>query len=660
MRRWFLAAWALGQFACHSQGPNSTVEPITGHLSLSLLPSRVSLTPGDVFPVEVILDRPASFAEPVNVAVTGLPNGVTATPLTISGITGVFNLSAGAAASLTDNAAVTVTGTGGTLSASATLSLTVAMAARGFSLSVTPSTVRLSRGVTGTALVTVTRHNFGGPVMITVAGLSGTGVTADALSIGGNTGTLVLRVASSARPGTSSLTISGMSESVSATTPLAMTVLDPGGVDESFGASGPTPGWVVTPLDSSDGGTTVAALAVAVQPDGKMVVAGNRTRPVGVGGPGCGAGGLQNCFALTLTRYNSDGTLDGTFGRPDSGVLSPPPPGVAILPEVSSVGARPIPQAIAFTDGGILVATGGLSTDPDTLLALTSDGTLDTSFNPGPNAGHAQRTINAKAVALIPDGGILVAGVPYPPPTTPTALALARYNLDGTLDRTFGDGGILLNQFVGTPSISGACGATFGGDKARVAAVTQNRIGIMSFDVTGAGSIDESFNGTGQVLVQLGANNVTPCAILDIDGNTVVVAGTTGVRDVVLGSFQPDGGLDPNFGDGGIARGGLPQDAGSPSAAGAATFAGKIVVAGSVTPGGNSQLLIGRYNADGGTPDLAFGTTGTGFIINVPNIRDSLFNAVTVQEDGKIVGVGNTPAASGQQMVIRYLGSTSE
>src|SRR5262249_41103458 len=131
MRRWFLAAWALGQFACHSQRPTSTVEPIPGHLSLSLLPSRVSLTPGDVFPVEVILDRPASFAEPVNVAVTGLPNGVTATPLTISGITGVFNLSAGAGALLPDNAAVTVTGTGGPVSPAATLSLTVGTAGRG-------------------------------------------------------------------------------------------------------------------------------------------------------------------------------------------------------------------------------------------------------------------------------------------------------------------------------------------------------------------------------------------------------------------------------------------------------------------------------------------------------------------------------------------------
>src|SRR5215471_16426157 len=135
MRRWLLATWVLGQLACHSKGPDTTGEPVTGNLGLSLLPSRVSLAPGDVFPVEAILDRPASFAEPVIVTAAGLPNGVAASPLTITGSTGVFNLSAAAGASLANDAAVTVTGTGGTLSASATLSLTVAMAARGFTLS---------------------------------------------------------------------------------------------------------------------------------------------------------------------------------------------------------------------------------------------------------------------------------------------------------------------------------------------------------------------------------------------------------------------------------------------------------------------------------------------------------------------------------------------
>jgi len=83
---------------------------------------------------------------------------------------------------------------------------------------------------------------------------------------------------------------------------------------------------------------------------------------------------------------------------------------------------------------------------------------------------------------------------------------------------------------------------------------------------------------------------------------------------------------------------------------------GKIVVAGSL---GGNQLLIARYNSDG-SPDLSFGISGTGFIRNVPNLGDAVFNAVTIQDDGKIVGAGNTPSASGQQMVIRYLGSTSE
>jgi uncharacterized delta-60 repeat protein len=655
MRRWLVAAWVLAQLACHSKGPDSTEEPVTGNLRLSLLPTRVSLSPGDVFPVEVILERPPSFAEPITVTVAGLPDGVAASPLTIPLNTGVFNLSAATGAAMSNNAAVAVTGSGGGLSGSATLSVTVGMATRGFSLSVNPGVLRLFHGVTGSATVNVVRHNFGDPVTVTVSGLPDAGITANPLSISGNSGTLVLRITPSVSPATFPLTVLGTAGSISGSAPLALVVLDPGGVDENFGDSPDHRGYVISHLDSSDGGTTVTALAVAVQPDGKIVVAGNRTRPRDVGGPGCGGGGLQNCVALTLTRYNSDGTFDSTFGQPDSGVLSAPPPGVAILPEVSAVGPRANPQAIAFAaDGGILVAAGGLGTAPDTLLGFTSDGVLDPGFNPGPDAGHAERKINAKAVAVIPDGGILVAGMAYPPPTTVVALALARYNTDGRLDRTFGDGGILLNQFVGNPSISTTCGATFTGDKAKVAALTQSRIGIMSFDITGSGSIDESFNGTGQVLVQLGGANNSPCAVLDVNGNTVVVAALA--RDIVLGSFLADGGLDPSFGDGGVAFANLPADAGTPSPSAAATFVGKIVVAGSL---GGNQLLIARYFSDG-SPDLTFGTSGTGFIRNVPNLGDAVFNAVTIQDDGKIVGAGNAPSASGQQMVIRYLGSTSE
>jgi uncharacterized delta-60 repeat protein len=595
----------------------------------------------------------------VTVRLDALPTGVTASALTITGDTGIFLLSASPGAPLTQNVAVNVTGTNanGSATSAATLMLSVASPDGGFSLGVAPRTLRLSRGSTGSALVTVIRRNFSGLVTVTVSGLPDAGVTADSLTVPANRGNLVFRAAPNATPGTSPLTLLGTSGSTSAETPLSLVVLDPGGVDETFGASGPTPGWVVTHLDSSDGGTTVSALAVAVQPDGKILVAGNRTRRAGIGGDGCGPTHLQNCIALTLTRYNSDGTLDPTFGAPDAGVLSPPPPGVAILPEGSNLPpiTWPTPQAIAVTDGGILVAAGGPTNNPDTLLQFTLDGILDPSFNPdGGNPGHARRTINAKALIATTDGGILVGGVAYPPPS-PIALALARYRSDGTLDTTFGDGGILFNQFVGAPTINGACGAAFSEGKARVATIINQRVGVMSFDISGNGSIDESFNGNGQAVVSLGGNNASPCAVLDLAGNTVVIAGATGPTDIVLGSFQPDGGLDPGFGDGGIARAHLPPEAGSPIAAAAATFAGQIMVVGSVSAIRN-QLLIARYNSDG-SPDLAFGPAGTGYIINVPDLLGAQFNAVVVQADGKILGAGNTPAAAGQQMVIRYLGS---
>lgn len=641
----------VGGAACSSK--NIGVPALENLLtSLALSPPNVSVPQGRTVPVAVTLGRAAGFTDPVTVSANGLPSDVSASPLIISGNTGTLNLSAASTAAVVNNVAVAVTATSGDSSAAG--SLTLSVTAPGFSLALAPPSIGIGRGSTGSATATVTRHDFAGTITVTVSGLPA-GVTADSLSIPGNRGSVVLRVASTAELGPSSLTVRGVSGSTSATAPLQLQVVQPGGLDVSFGAGSAIPGMVITPFDSSDGGTSSILRAVAVQPDGKIVVVGNRTRSTP---PLCGPMMNQNCVGVAVARYNSDGTLDSNFGGTQ--VRDPPPRGVSIVLESDPAHATTA-NAVTVSDGGILVAASGPS---DTLLQYTVDGILDPAFNADAGTpGRAQLTIVGKAAAVVDEEKILVAGQTN---SAPSAFALARYALDGTVDPTFGDGGVLARPFGGVTGSPSANGATFTAEKAKVAgsATISSRSGVavMSFDITGTGSVDESFNGTGQALIQLGSVSSTGNAVLDLDGGTVIVANTrdpANHADVALVRYQPDGGLDFSFGaDGGVARTLFAPDAGNGIVNAAAAFGGKIVAAGTVSGGGstNNRFLVLRYNSDG-SPDTAFGVDGSGVLINVPSIFGSnTFNGVTFQADGKIVAVG-VVAQSGrnQPVVVRYV-----
>ena len=653
MKQGLLSALALSTgvcaVACSSKGPG---EPTASNLlaSLTVAPSSALVPQGRTVLIAVTLARAVGFTDPVTVTVTGLPSGVAASPLVINGDTGTLNLFASSSAALIENVAVAVIGSSGNSSAAGTLTLSVT--APHFSLAITPPIIEIGKGASGSVTITVTRQDFAGAIQITVSGLPA-GVTADSLSIAGNRGTLVLRVATSAQLGPSSLTVAGASGSSSATAPLALQVVQPGGLDVSFGAGGVIPGVVMTPFDSSDGGTSSMLRAVAMQDDGKIVVAGNRTRSTQ---PLCGPTMNQNCIGVVVARYNPDGTLDSSFAGPP--VSDPPPRGVAIVLETDPVHAVNA-NGIAVSDGGILVAANGPA---DTLLRFTPDGILDSSFNPDAGTpGRARLTIAAKAGSVESDETILVGGQTI---SAPNAFALARYDSDGTLDQTFGDGGILSRPLAGITGAPSANAATLGDETAKVVGTAtfggRSGVAVMSFDTTDAGSIDESFNGTGQVLIQLGSVTSTGAAVFDMDAGTVVVATTRDAAnhaDVALARLQPDGGLDLTFGDGGVARTLFAPSAGNSLVNAAATFAGKIVVAGTVSGGGssNNRFLVLRYNSDGSL-DTSFGGDGSGVIINVPNVFGSNgFNGVAFQPDGKIVAVGQvTQSGKSQPTVVRY------
>jgi uncharacterized delta-60 repeat protein len=197
-----------------------------------------------------------------------------------------------------------------------------------------------------------------------------------------------------------------------------------GSLDTSFGSSGE----VVTPLPYSlygpDYRFNVTNLAIdpntsASDPNsGKLVVAVRSPQPAGV-----------------VVRYNTNGTLDTTFGGGTGYV---------------NLGREDRLAVVVQSDDRTVVAGNGSGIIY--LARLNADGTLDASFGSGgivltpppPNDG-----VFADCVALQANGQILAGGFLSLPSSPSYGLMAARWNADGSVDTTFGSGGFALASGTG-------------------------------------------------------------------------------------------------------------------------------------------------------------------------------------------------------------------
>jgi uncharacterized delta-60 repeat protein len=194
-----------------------------------------------------------------------------------------------------------------------------------------------------------------------------------------------------------------------------------GTLDTSFGSKGE----VLT--DFSRGDDT--GYSLALQRDGKIILAGKTVTTTNAD--------------LAVARYNSNGTLDTSFGTGGKMTLH------FALPIQSSSG-RTVDLALDPGTGpldpnaGKLVLVTELS-DTETVLArLNPNGTPETSFG-GSGTGYLTfTTLQDPVVAVQADDRILVAG-------GAGSLGLARFNPDGTPDSAFGVGGLVVTSFPDAP-----------------------------------------------------------------------------------------------------------------------------------------------------------------------------------------------------------------
>ena len=301
---------------------------------------------------------------------------------------------------------------------------------------------------------------------------------------------------------------------------------DDGSLDTSFDANG------IVSLDIA--GNYDHANAVAIQPDGKIVVIGSTYN------------GTDNDFAVV--RYNSDGSLDTTFDA--NGVVTT---------NVNSAENRGLAGALQ-TDGKIVVGGWGYVGGDANFMVLryNTDGSLDTTFDgngiASANVGAGEDE-EARAMVLQPDGKIILAGFVINNSSGHERLALVRFNSDGSLDTTFdGDGIVTTNVSVGDNE--GAYGITLQSDgKIVVAGYADTDVDFAVLRYNEDGSLDTTFDGDGMLTTDIfsGGDDWAYDVEVQSDGAIVVAGfGTNGNTYVAVVRYNTDGSLDTTFDTDGI------------------------------------------------------------------------------------------------------------
>jgi uncharacterized delta-60 repeat protein len=394
-------------------------------------------------------------------------------------------------------------------------------------------------------------------------------------------------------------------------------------LDASFG----TGGKVIT----SFGGVNEAARSVAVQTDGKIVVAGSRA--------------LNGNNDFALARYNRDGTLDAGFGA-----------GGRAITDFGS--PFDFASSVAVQADGRIIAAGYVNGDFG-LARYNADGTLDRGFGANGTAATSfgGTTQGIASVALQGDGKIVAAGTANLDGTF--GFALARYNIDGSLDATFGKNGTVTGgdfDLVGQGfSFALAYAVAVQPDGKIVAAGEAFVSGGFDFALArfeSDGSLDESFGTAGVRTINLGGatrNDRARGLVLQADGKIVAAGGaliataTAGSFNFALVRLNGDGTLDRSFGTNGTV---------TTDFVGFSDFAfsialrpdGKIVAAGQsgLISASDVAFALVRYNSNG-TPDATFGFLGR-LIVDFAFSPD-IAAAVAMQPDGKAVAAGAASVA---------------
>ena len=406
-----------------------------------------------------------------------------------------------------------------------------------------------------------------------------------------------------------------------------------GDLDPTFGAGGKVTTFV--------GSSNSYANAMAVQSDGKIVVAG----------------------IPLLTRYNSDGTLDTTFGA--NGIVN-----------VSGINQGN--DVVIQMDGKILVAGNpkswwGAHTGFE-VARVSSNGSLDTSFGTNgiaslsiPSNDYVDGPSNVRSVALQSDGKILVAGEEESLQGNYSWFQVVRYNSNGSLDR------VEMPQLGSfdylTTLIIQADGKILLAGNSIAYADTPSNYRLTFVRLNPDFTYDSTLGGNGILVTDFGNVGFYDYSIaLQPDGKIVAV-GQLGCFQYcqvppgykfALARFNSNGSTDTTFGTNGVITNNLSLMADLTNNPGTEQLKnivvqpdGKLIVGLDTFDGSHYHFLLTRFNSNGSL-DTTFGTAGE--VTTAFGTADDHLHSVILQPDGKIIAAGSTSNGTNTGIALaRYL-----
>jgi uncharacterized delta-60 repeat protein len=270
------------------------------------------------------------------------------------------------------------------------------------------------------------------------------------------------------------------------------------------------------------------------------------------------------------------------------------------------------------------------------LFRFRRGGTVDRHF--GENGVVTTRLAGeqrARDLAIQDDGSIVVAGINLPQP----GFLLARYLPDGRLDPSFSGDGTLITDFPEGSEVASALGLSPGGGIVAAGDVDGREFAVAQYDLQG--NLDPSFSEDGLQTTDF-TREWDSANRIGFDGNRTVVAGANcGRCDFALARYRSDGTLDPTFSRDGRQTTRFPR--GSADLADVVVApGGKLVAVGGVFRwGGGWKFALARYRRDGRL-DPTFSDDGrreTGFG-RIRGEFDSSARAVALDAAGRIVVAG--------------------
>lgn len=397
----------------------------------------------------------------------------------------------------------------------------------------------------------------------------------------------------------------------------------------------------------------------AIQSNGKIVVVGATAAYSYMGSSG-----------FVLLRYNSDGSLDESFGKKGRVMTYLTGSGTPEIHTNASANVVGIQSDGKIVAAGIVHSSGNFFPETYTiaLARYNPDGSLDVSFG---NGGRRNDFLGfsydffpksfVNALVIQGDGKIVIGG------STGThdgltdregyAFTLIRYNPNGTFDQSFGYGGIVRTFFLANQQ------TPFDNNDATVTALSLQKDGKIvaagkayleegnqhytAFALTrynNNGRIDSTFGSEGKVLTAfpIANNAIVPAAAnaLAIQEDDKILAVGVAGDTWALARYHSTGTLDNGFANGGRLLTPFLNENGQATSSKAISVLvqtnGKIIAAGA----GNGTFALARYTA-GGFLDVSFSDDGKVTDVIRYNVSKYAFSHIAVQPDGKVLAAGD-------------------